>query len=347
MVWMKSLYVLLCLAPAACLLAQTPPPAKPTVTLSAENPPAAAPAVKVAPETVVLTIGEEKITAGALDHLIDMIPEQFRNQARTTGRRQFGENVVRLKMMAQEAHRRKLDETPAFKDQLAFQGENLLAQMLYQNMLATAKVDDASTREYYDAHKADYVEVKARHILIRFKGSAVPLRSGEKELTEEEALAKAQEIRKKLVDGGDFAALAKTESDDVGSGSNGGDLGTFGHGRMVPAFEQVAFSSPVGQISEPVKSQFGYHIIKVENKQEKTYVEVKAEIEKKLQPEMAKKEVETLKASTTVVMDPSYFGPAPSPAPVAPTLGPPPGAGHTAPHASPAPAQPAPAPQSK
>jgi len=318
---MKSLQLLLCMTPVACLLAQTPPPAKPTVTLSTETParaPAAPPA-KVPPDTVVLTVGEQKITAADLDHLIDMIPEQVRNQARSTGRRQFGDNVARLMIMVQEARRRKLDETQAYKDELAFQGENLLAQMLYQNILAAAKPDEATTRAYYDAHKSEYVEVKARHILIRFKGSPVPLRAGEKELTEEEALAKAQDIRKKLADGGDFDAIAKAESDDVGSGTKGGDLGTFGHGRMVPAFETVAFSLPVGQLSEPVKSQFGYHIIQVQSRQEKTYAEVRADIEKKLQPEIAKKEVEALRAGTPVVLDPSYFGP---PTPPAPSLGP-------------------------
>jgi peptidyl-prolyl cis-trans isomerase C len=323
MEWMKSSQLLLCLTPVACLLAQTPPPPKPTVSLSTETPAhaTAVPPAKVPPETVVLTVGEEKITAADLDHLIEMIPEQVRNQARTTGRRQFGDNVARLKIMVQEAHRRKLEDTPAFKEQLEFQGENLLAQMLYQNILASSKPDEATTRAYYDEHKADYVEVKARHILIRFKGSPVPLRAGQKELTEEEALAKAQDIRKKLADGGDFDAIAKAESDDVGSGSKGGDLGTFGHGRMVPAFETVAFSIPVGQLSEPVKSQFGYHVIKVESRQEKTYTEVRADIEKKLQPEMAKKEVEALRASTPVVMDPNYFGP-PTPPPSAPSLGP-------------------------
>jgi parvulin-like peptidyl-prolyl isomerase len=193
--------------------------------------------------------------------------------------------------------------------------------MLYQNILAAAKPDEATTRAYYDAHKSEYVEVKARHILIRFKGSPVPLRAGQKELTEEEALAKAQDIRKKLADGGDFDAIAKAESDDVGSGSKGGDLGSFGHGRMVPAFETVAFSIPIGQLSEPVKSQFGYHIIKVESRQEKTYAEVRADIEKKLQPETAKKEVDALRAATPVVLDPNYFGP-PTPPPSAPSIGP-------------------------
>jgi hypothetical protein len=271
-----------------------------------------APAPHVPPETVVLTIGEEKITAAEFDHMIDMIPEQYRAQMRTSGRRQFADRIVMFKVMSQEATKLKLEDTPAYKDQLAFQAEQLLANQYYQNVTATTKVDEATARKYYDEHKSDYLQVKARHILIRFKGSSVPLKKDEKELTEEEALAKAQEIRKKLVDGADFATLAKAESDDAGSGANGGDLGTFGHGRMVPAFEKVAFTIPVGELSEPVKSQFGYHVIKVESRQEKTFVEVRADIEKKLDPELVKKAMDDLKSATPVVMNPDYFGPAPA-----------------------------------
>jgi hypothetical protein len=273
----------------------------------------------VPPETVVLTIGEEKITAADFDHMIDMIPEQYRERMRTTGRRQFADNIVRFKVMALEGHRLKIDETQAFKDQVAFQADQILAQQFYADLVAKTKTDEASARKYYDEHKSDYLQVKARHILIRYKGSAVPLKKDAKELTEEEALAKAKEIRQKLVDGADFATLAKAESDDAGSGANGGDLGTFGHGRMVPAFEQVAFTIPVGELSEPVKSQFGYHIIKVESRQEKTFVEVRPEIEKKLDAELVKKAMDNLKASTPVVMNEEFFGPVP--APNAPTPG--------------------------
>src|SRR5581483_11688934 len=146
MVQMKFLQVLLFLMPLACLPAQTPGPAQtgapanpnpaapkpPTVTLQ----PAAPVAASVPPDKVVLTIGDEKVTAGELDHLVDMIPEQYRSQMRSSGRRQFAENVIRLKVLAQEAKREKLDETPGFKDQVAFQREQFLAQTLYQTILA-------------------------------------------------------------------------------------------------------------------------------------------------------------------------------------------------------------------
>jgi len=319
---MKSLQLLLFLTPLACLLAQAPPASQPGPPAAPAGQPArpmvmpgrppAPPVPQVPPETVVLTIGEEKITAAEFDRLIDMIPEQYRAQMRTTGRRQFAERMIMFKVMSQEAHRLKLEDTAAFKDQLAFQTEQLLANQYYQNLQSTTKADEAAERKYYEEHKSDYLQLKARHILIRFKGSPVPLKKDAKELTEEEALAKAQDIRKKLVDGADFATLAKAESDDAGSGANGGDLGTFGHGRMVPAFEEVAFKIPVGELSEPVKSQFGYHIIKVESRNEKTFVEVRAEIEKKLNGELVKKTMDDLKAATPVVMNPDYFGPAPA-----------------------------------
>jgi hypothetical protein len=137
--------------------------------------------------------------------------------------------------------------------------------------------------------EADYLQqqqVKARHILIRFKGSPVPLRDREKDLTEVEALAKAKELRQKALNGADFAMLAKAESDDLASAANGGNLGTIGHGQNVQTFEQAAFNTPVGGISEPVKTQFGYSIIKIESRH---FIDVPPEIERKLNADIASK----------------------------------------------------------
>jgi peptidyl-prolyl cis-trans isomerase C len=314
---MKSLQLLLFLTPLACLLAQTPPASQPPAAQAPKpqavtvQPPTPAAPAKVPPETVVLTIGDEKITAAEFDHLIDQIPEQYRERMRTVGRRQFAENIIRLKVMSQAGHKLNLEDTPAYKSQLATQAEQLLANQYYQHLVATTKADEATSRKYYDEHKSDYLQVKARHILVRVKGAPGVAKKDAKELTDEEALAKAKDIRKKLVDGADFATVAKDESDDTSNAAKGGDLGTFGHGRMTPPFEQVAFTLPVGELSEPVKTQFGYHIIKVESRQEKTFVEVRVEIERKLDGEMVKKAMDDLKTATPVVMNPDYFPPAP------------------------------------
>ena len=127
----------------------------------------------------------------------------------------------------------------------------------------------------------------------------------------QQALAKTQEIRAKLVAGGDFAALAKSESDDAGTGVNGGDLGSFAKGSMVPEFDKVAFELEPGKLSEPVKTQFGYHLILVESHAAKSFEDVRGEIDQKIGPEMmqkvAQQGLEDLKKKTTVVYDDTYF----------------------------------------
>jgi parvulin-like peptidyl-prolyl isomerase len=117
--------------------------------------------------------------------------------------------------------------------------------------------------------------------------------------------------------GEDFAKVATAESDDTGSGAQGGDLGEFKKGMMVPPFEQAAFAAKVGEITEPVKSPFGYHIIKVESHVTKTLPEVKTEIAAKLKPEMARQAVDAMRQKAAVTIDDSFFGPAPAAPPTA------------------------------
>jgi peptidyl-prolyl cis-trans isomerase C len=271
------------------------------------------PATPVPPDKVVLTIGSEKVTAGEFEQLVEALPEQYRAAARGPNKRQFAEQIVRVRIMSDEARKRKLDQNPAVQRQIELQKDNLLANTLFQDMTANAHVDDATARQYFEEHKSEYEAIHARHILIRAKGSPLPAQPGKKELTEEEALAKAQEIHKKLVAGEDFASLAKTESDDARSAAKGGDLGSFKRDQMVPAFAQAAFGLAVGQVSEPVKTQFGYHLIKVEEHDVKSFDEVKPELEKRMRPELARSAVENLQKQTPVVMDEAFFGPPAAP----------------------------------
>jgi peptidyl-prolyl cis-trans isomerase C len=295
------------------MLAQTPapPPHSPA-------PPNPIGAVSQPFDKVVLTVGDETMTVGQYNQLVDALPEQYQATARGAGKRQVVEQLINLKTMAQEARRRKLDQDPGYKAQVAFQSENILASVLFRDMSANLKIETADVQKYYDEHKGEYERVKARHILIRVKGSAAPA-GGKKELTDEEALEKTKALRARIVAGEDFAAIAKAESDDTGSGATGGDLNFFSHGQMVPPFEKAAFALPVGQISEPVKSQFGYHLILVEKHETKTLDEVRPEIEKKMRPELAKQAVDNLRKQTAVKVDDSFFGPG---APASPMIAP-------------------------
>ena len=283
-------------------LAPKPAPATPA------TPGAAAPAPAVPPDAIVLSVGNEKITRAEFESLLAALPDQVRASAVGPGRRRLAEQLVEVKAMAQEAKKRKLDQTSEVRQLIALQTDNALASVLYKELSTNVKTDDAALHSYYDAHKNQFEQVKASHILIRYKGSPVPVREGQKDLTPEEALAKAQEIRKKLVDGADFAATAKAESDDTGTAQQGGSLGTFPHGQMVPDFEKAAFSLPPGQLSDPVKTQFGYHLIRVDQKVDKKFDDVKGDIEKQMKPQIARQVVEEIRKQTPVTFDDAYFG---------------------------------------
>jgi peptidyl-prolyl cis-trans isomerase C len=268
------------------------------VVFGQQPPPAADP--------VVVTIGADKITQSEFERIVATLPEQARTQAKTPeGRRQLAEQLVELMVLAKEAKARKLDQNPVVQTRLTIQADQVLASAVFQS-LGTS--DEAAIRAYYEAHKSEMDQIHARHILIRFQGSAVPLRLGQKDLTDAEALEKAKDLRAKILAGAKFTEVAQAESDDVGSGANGGDLDTFGHGAMVPEFEKAAFALPVGQVSEPVRSAFGYHLILVETHAPKSFDEARPDIEKSLGPEAAEKAVDDLKSKAGVVYSDAYFG---------------------------------------
>ena len=302
----------------AILWAQTPAPkpvapVKPAAT-------APAPAVETAavpgPNAVVFTVGTEKMTRAQFESFVSNLPENLQKEVSSGNKRRVADQLADLMAMAQEAHRLGLDQKPDVKQQIALQTDSALAQAVVQNLSKTMPVPEAAVAKYYADHKSEYESATARHILIRFQGSRVPIRPGQKDLTEAEALAKAQALRKRIIDGEDFAAVAKAESDDTGSGADGGSLGSFTRGRMVPEFENVVFTQPVGTVSEPIKTQFGYHLIQVQERSVKPLTEVRPEIEQKLRGEMLQQAIKDIHNKSTIVLDEAYFG-----KPVAPEAG--------------------------
>ena len=259
-------------------------------------------------DPVVLTVGSEKITKSMFDNIIATLNDQQRASLATPeARRSLAEQIAELKVMAQEARVRRLDQSPAIQTKIVLQAETVLAQAVFAEMTKAAPAD-ADMQNYYKDHEKEWMEAKGRHILLRFEGSRVPPRDGKTEISEAKALENANALRAKLVAGANFAELAKAESDDIGSGENGGDLGSFTPGSMVEEFDKVAFEIPVGQVSEPVKSAFGYHLILIDSRGAKKFEEVRPEIEAAMKPELGNKAVEALRAKATVVYDETYFG---------------------------------------
>ncbi len=162
--------------------------------------------------------------------------------------------------------------------------KDITIQNFKNNFDKNTKITEAEMKKYYEENKNNYVddEVKASHILI----STVDQKTNKpfSEEKKKEAKKKAEEVYKKVKAGDDFSKLAKEYSDDKSSAVNGGDLGFFSKGQMVPEFEKAAFGMDKGEISDIVESQFGYHIIKVTDKKYKEYTfdEVKNNIKQNL-----------------------------------------------------------------
>src|SRR3954465_1365313 len=172
--------------------------------------------------------------------------------------------LIDMKIVAKAAEDKKIENGEDFKKRLAFTRNRLLMDSLLASEGKTATTDEAMKKVYEDAAKqiTGEQEVHARHILVE---------------TEDEAKAVVEELKK----GADFAELAKKKSKDPGA-SDGGDLGFFTKDQMVPEFSAVAFTLEPGKVSDPVKSQFGWHVIKVEekrNRQAPPIDQVKGQIE--------------------------------------------------------------------
>jgi peptidyl-prolyl cis-trans isomerase C len=206
-------------------------------------------------------------------------------------------------VVAQAAQQQKLGDNPDVKRQLAFANDKVLMEALLQKTGQAAQTDDAMHKVYDEAVKRmpNEQEVHARHILVP---------------TEQEA----KDIEAQLKKGADFATLAKQKSKDPGA-SNGGDLGWFTKSQMVPAFADAAFKLDKGQISDPVHTQFGWHIIQVMDKRIKptpTYDEVKDQLKTYVARRAEAELVDNLRKSAKIERLDQPGAPKPSINPAAP-----------------------------
>ncbi|AEH49047.1 peptidylprolyl isomerase [Parageobacillus thermoglucosidasius] len=225
----------------------------------------------------------------------DITKEEFYNEMKARVGKEVIRDLVHEKVLSKKykVTDKEIDkEIENLKDMYGVQydlvvqqnGEKAIRDMVKLDLLRQKaamediKVTDKELKDYYENYKP---KIRASHILVKDEKTA-------------------KEIKAKLDKGEDFAKLAKQYSQDPGSASNGGDLGWFGQGKMVKEFEDAAYKLKVGEISDPVKTEYGYHIIKVTDKEEKKpFNEMKEEIEfevkrSKLDPAKMQAKVEKL-----------------------------------------------------
>ncbi len=205
-------------------------------------------------------VGTVKITQADLERDIKNLPEFAQKIFEGPGgKEKFLDEMIKKELLFQEALKRGLDKDPEYLRKLEeFKKLTLIGQLLEKEIEAKAKVTEQDVKDYYEKHKdelAAVTQIRASHILVKTEGEA-------------------KKLLERLKKGEDFAAIAKKYSIDTGSAKNGGDLGYFSSGQMVPEFEAAAAKLKAGEVSsEPVKTKFGYHIIKVTDRKKGQPVE--------------------------------------------------------------------------
>lgn len=223
------------------------------------------------PETVVADVNGAKILLGELVAIHESLPDQLRNAPFQALYPQLRERAIDSLLLGQAAEASDIDSSPEVMTRLAEARLRILQQVFLEQKIASEvtpeAIDAVYQANYVDGEKP--VEVRARHILLE---------------TEEAA----KDVITALDGGGDFEALARERSTGP-SGQNGGDLGYFERERMVPEFAEAAFTQEVGTYTKsPVQTQFGYHVIFVEDRREQPappLAQVRGEIETQLSRE--------------------------------------------------------------
>ncbi|HPQ68081.1 MAG TPA: peptidylprolyl isomerase [bacterium] len=233
----------------------------------------------------IASVDNQPITDQQILQMVQAVrdPRQLYRFTTDDGKKDLLDKLIDMELVYKAAKSESLQNDPEVKKMLDGYAKQLLFVFYLQKHMEEAggEVNEAAAQKYYDEHPDEFQQgeqVKARHILIKVDENA-------DEATVAAAKKKIEGLAAKVKGGADFAKLAEENSDDPGSKKRGGDLGFFGRGRMVPEFDEAAFGLAVGEVSAPVKSKFGFHIIKVEERKDSTkreFAEIKDQLMRKM-----------------------------------------------------------------
>ena len=322
------LFVLCCAAAAIAAPVSAQQPANPQAQPPGQaqpqgqaKPPAAAPAAPAAPakppaqaaqpalkDPVVATVNGQPVRLSELEVAQQSLPQQYRNMPLQAVFPALLDRMIDSKLVVQEGKKSKVTEDPAFKKRMAFVEDQVLQDFWIQREIARQVTAEKLQKRYEERLKQmpSEEEVHARHILVS---------------TEDEAKALIADIKK----GAAFDKLAKEKSTDKASGAEGGDLGWFKKSDMVKEFADAAFNLKKDELTEtPVKTQFGYHVIKVEDRRKApppAFEEMADQLKEEMAREAVTAQLDQLRSGAKIekfAMDGSKPDPAPAAKPAAP-----------------------------
>jgi peptidyl-prolyl cis-trans isomerase C len=271
--------------------------------------PSPTPTATIAPDSVVVEVDGQKLTAAELDKLIAGMPPQLQQTARSQP--QILSQFFFYKKLAEEAEKAGLEKQSPYKEALELNRVQVLAQAELTTHQNTITVSSEDQEKYYKEHPDKYKEAKVRAILIAFNPSGKPAPDGKKAVTEAEAKAKIEDLRKQIVAGADFGKLARENSDDSVSAAKDGDFGVLKPTSPYPEPVKTAvFALKTGELSQPIRQPSGFYLLRLDALDVQPYNEVFSQIATDLRQERFNDWVKTLQTQYKVKVDnPAYFTP--------------------------------------
>lgn len=257
-------------------------------------------------DKVVMSVNGSPITEAQFMTMLQAAPEQNRSFYSTpAGRRTMADELVKLKTLEQEGERMKIADDPEVQTQLEMTRGQIIAGHALEKLVA--KRVEGMLQKAYEEQKGKSKSL--RHIAIAYDGGQIPPRDPNTKPTVPQAMAKAQAIARELRGGVDFGATAAAVSDDVQSAQKGGLLGPVQPESLPPDIAAVVGKLKLGEISDPLKTQFAIHIFKVE---EPTLDDLRPMLVQQVKQQAAKEEMDRLQKAAKVDLDPKFFPPSPT-----------------------------------
>jgi len=257
-------------------------------------------------DNVVMSVNGSPITEAEFMTMLQAAPEQNRSFYSTpAGRRTMADELVKLKTLEQEGERMKIADDPEVRTQLEMTRGQIIAGRALEKLVE--KRAEGMLQKAYAEQKGKSKSL--RHIAIAYDGGQIPPRDPNTKPTVQQAMAKAQAIVRDLRGGVDFGATAAAVSDDMQSAQKGGLLGPVQPETLPPDIAAVVGKLQVGQISDPLKTQYAIHIFKVE---EPTLDDLRPMLMQQVKQQAAKEEMDRLQKAAKVDLDPKFFPPAPA-----------------------------------
>lgn len=262
------------------------------------------------PKNVVMRVNGQPVSEDEFNQFIAAAPEQYRQYAAMpAARRAVAEQLVKMKVLEQEGKRLGVDADPLVSAQLAMDRTNIVANYALQKVVPPPSA--AALRAEYEKQKQRFSALPLSHILISCEASPIPPRSGRK-ISCDEAGRKALALAGAIKSGTRFQDIARSESDDTASAANGGMIGNVTRGQLPPDVERTVFALQPGQVSMPVRTQYGVHIFEAGAPAAQTLEEVKPALEQSMRQRQVEEKLNAMRKAAKVDYDPKFFGPPPT-----------------------------------